>query len=174
MSTSFAILGILSQQPNYGYELKRNYDKLFGKEKPLAFGQVYATLNRLLRDQKIATSDPEQTTGPERKKYTLTKKGRAELEAWLTLPSNHSENRPVLFTKVITAILLDASPNDYLDLQQAAHLAKMRELTALRKEGDLTQQLQADYELYHLEGDLRWISNTAARLDALSKEIREG
>ena len=37
---------------------------------------------------------------------------------------------------------------------------------------DLTDVLRADYGLFHLEADLRWIDMTAARLDALAKEVR--
>lgn len=174
MSASFALLGILGQQPSYGYELKRSYDLLFGSEKPLAFGQVYATLGRLLRDQKITTDTSEQAAGPERKKYVITAKGRTELEAWLALPENmHAEARQVLFAKVVTAILLNTSPNEYLDTQRAAHIERMRELTQQRRTGDLAQLLQADYAIFHLEADLRWIDNTAARLDSLIKEVQE-
>jgi DNA-binding PadR family transcriptional regulator len=174
MSASYALLGILGQRPNYGYELKRSYDTLFGKEKPIAFGQVYATLSRLLRDQKITTNTLEQAAGPERKKYSITVKGRAELEEWLALPENmHTEAHSILFIKVVTAILLDTSPNEYLDNQRIAHIARMRELTEQRRKGDLAQLLQADYALFHLEADLRWIDNTAARLNALIKEVRE-
>jgi hypothetical protein len=32
--------------------------------------------------------------------------------------------------------------------------------------------LRADYGLFHLEADLRWIDMTAARLDALAQEVR--
>src|SRR5687767_3637077 len=146
MSASFALLGILGQQPSHGYELKRSYDGLFGKEKPLAFGQVYATLSRLLRDQKITANTSERAAGPERKKYAITAKGQAELEEWLALPENmHAETHPVLFTKVVTAILLDASPNEYLDIQRSAHIARMRELTEQRRNSNLVQLLQADY-----------------------------
>lgn len=176
MSASFALLGILGQQPSYGYELKQTYDVLFGKEKPLAFGQVYATLGRLLRDQKITSdiSEQEQAAGPERKKYVITTKGRTELGKWLALPENmHAESRPILFTKIVAAILLDASPNEYLDLQRSAHIARMRELTEQRRKGNLAQLLQADYAIFHLEADLRWIDNTSARLNTLIKEVRK-
>ena len=32
--------------------------------------------------------------------------------------------------------------------------------------------LLADYGLYHLEADLRWIDHTAARLDTLAQAVR--
>jgi DNA-binding PadR family transcriptional regulator len=173
MIASYALLGILGRQPSHGYDLKRYYDTLFGHQKPLAFGQVYATLYRLLRDKKIAVETGERGTGPERKKYTLTPSGRRELESWLQLPENlHHNAQSVLFMKVVTAILIDASPDIYLDAQRASHVAQMRELVGTRRTGDLAQSLQADYALFHLEADLRWIDLTAARLGKLTKEIQ--
>ena len=54
------------------------------------------------------------------------------------------------------------SAEDYLDTQRAAHLARMRELTELRRSGSLVDALLADHGLFHLEADLRWIDLTAA------------
>jgi len=48
----------------------------------------------------------------------------------------------------------------------------MRELTELKRTGGLLDVLLADYGLFHLEGDLRWIDMTAARLGALAEEVR--
>jgi DNA-binding PadR family transcriptional regulator len=174
MSASYALLGILGRQPSYGYDLKRDYDFYYGREKPLAFGQVYATLSRLLRDRKITTKEArEQSAGPERKLYAITDLGRKELEAWLSMPEQlHPNTQTILFVKVVSSILLDKEPDVYLDAQRAAHLERMRKLTTLRRSGDLAQSLQADYALFHLEADLRWIDVTSARIGTLTKEIR--
>lgn len=173
MSASYALLGILGQGPSYGYDLKRDYDTLFGKEKPLAFGQVYSTLSRLLRDKKVSIEAHEQDAGPERKRYAITQMGREDLEKWLATPEKlHPNTQTVLFVKVVTAILLDKTPNDFLDAQRAAHIERMRGLTQTRRNGDLAQSLQADYAIFHLEADLRWIDLTAARLATLTKEVR--
>lgn len=174
MSASYALLGILGKQPSYGYDLKRDYDSLYGKDKPLAFGQVYATLSRLLRDEKIITQEASELSGgPERKLYAITKLGRADLETWLSTPEKlHPNTQTVLFVKIVTAILIDKEPDIYLDAQRAAHIERMRKLTKIRREGDLAQALQADYALFHLEADLRWIDVTAARLQKLKEEIR--
>jgi DNA-binding PadR family transcriptional regulator len=173
MSASYALLGILGKQPSYGYDLKKDYDFLYGREKPLAFGQVYATLSRLLRDRKIMTETTEQAAGPERKFYAITTAGRTELEAWLAAPEKlHPGTQTVLFMKVVTSILLDKEPDVYLDAQRAAHIDRMRQLTVIRRSGDLAQSLQADYGLFHLEADLRWIDLTVARLQTLKEEIR--
>ena len=77
----------------------------------------------------------------------------------------------MLFVKVVLALLSDRPAAEYLDRQRVAHLDRMRELTAMRKAGPLSRTLLADFGLYHLEADLRWIDITAARLDQLRKEI---
>jgi len=173
MTATFAFLGLLHGGPSYGYDLKKAYDSIFGHEKPLAFGQVYATLGRLLRDQKIVTEGTERSAGPERKRYAITGLGRQELQVWLGTPEAVQPGaQAALFVKVATAILVDESPEAFLDLQRAAHLQRMRELTAARRQGDLAQALRADYALFHLEADLRWIDVTAARIKELTKEMR--
>lgn len=176
MNPSFALLGILGQGPSYGYDLKKNYDTLFGREKPLAFGQVYATLARLLRDEKISIAiSQEQSEGPERKEYTITPAGRQELEQWLQKPEILNPNlQTALYTKVVAAILLDKNPDVFLDAQRSEHLKQMRSLTNTRRSGDLSQMLLADYALFHLEADIRWIDMTSARIQALKEEITNG
>ena len=69
------------------------------------------------------------------------------------------------------ALLLDRPAGSYLDLQRAAHLQRMRELTELKLDGDPLSILLADHALYRLEADLRWIDHTAARLDLLTQVV---
>ncbi len=166
------LLGLLEPAPSHGYELKREYDQLFGDGKPLSFGQLYGTLARLERDGHIAVHGAEPGGGPERKRYMITTNGVAHLEAWLTQPEKPDPTlQAVLFVKVVLAVLSDRPAAEYLDRQRASHLERMRELTAMRKAGPLSRTLLADFGLYHLEADLRWIDITAARLEQLRKEI---
>lgn len=53
MNTQLTLLGLLAIEPNYGYELKKLYDQFFGRDKPILTGQIYSTLNRLVRDHKV-------------------------------------------------------------------------------------------------------------------------
>jgi DNA-binding PadR family transcriptional regulator len=167
------LLGLLESEPSHGYELKREYDNLFGGNgRPLPFGQLYGTLARLERDGRIVVQGAESGGGPERKRYAITPAGVAQLETWLAEPENPDPLlQAVLFVKVVLALLSGRPADKYLDAQRAAHLARMRELTAMRKAGPLSRSLLADYGLFHLEADLRWIELTAARLDQIRKEI---
>ncbi len=168
-----ALLGLLEREPSHGYDLKRDYDAYFGRGKPLPFGQVYATLGRLARDGKVLVGEAEPGAGPDRKRYVITEQGVSEVEAWLhepVAPEPHLQT--VLFVKVVLALMSGRSAEGYLDRQRAAHLQRMRELTALKRTGGLIDALLADHGLFHLEADLRWLELTAARLDALAAAVR--
>jgi DNA-binding PadR family transcriptional regulator len=173
MTTAFTLLGLLEPGPTHGYELKRAFDHQFGSDKPLPFGQVYATLGRLERDGRAVVVGTEPGEGPERKRYAITEQGVTDLERWLAepaLPEPHLQT--VLFAKVVLALLSGRSAQQFLDTQRAAHLARMRELTEVRRTSPLSQSLLADYALFHLEADLRWLELTAARLDDLAEQVR--
>jgi hypothetical protein len=95
------------------------------------------------------------------------------VDAWLAETAEPEPHlQAVLFTKVILALLLGRSAEDYLDAQRAAHLQRMRELTTLKHAGGPLDTYLADYGLFHLEADLRWIDMTAARLETLAAEVR--
>jgi DNA-binding PadR family transcriptional regulator len=172
MSVPLTLLGLLERQPSHGYDLKRDYDALFGRGKPLPFGQVYATLGRLARDGKVIAGQSEPGSGPDRKRYAITTVGRRELETWLAEPVEAEPHlQTLLFTKVVLALLLGQDAGGYLDAQRSAHLRRMRELTRVKQTGPLVDALLADYGLFHLEADLRWIEVTSARLDALKETV---
>ena len=167
-----ALLGLLDREPSHGYDLKRDYDAYFGRGRPLPFGQVYATLARLARDGKAVAGDAEPGGGPDRKRYTITQTGRSEVEAWLGEPIPAEPYLQTdLFVKVVLSLMLGRPAEEYLDAQRAAHLRRMRELTGLKRDGNLVNALLADHGLFHLEADLRWIDLTAARLAPLAEEV---
>jgi DNA-binding PadR family transcriptional regulator len=173
MSVPLTLLGLLEREPSHGYDLKRDYDAYFGRDKPVPYGQVYATLSRLARDGMAIVGPPEPGEGPERKRYTITEDGVTEVNTWLETPSAPEPHlQTVLFAKVVLSLMLDRPAGRYLDLQRGAHLQRMRELTELKQHGNLVDTLLADHGLYHLEADLRWIDHTAARLSALAREVK--
>ena len=86
MSVPLTLLGLLEREPSHGYDLKRDYDAYFGRDKPLPFGQVYATLGRLARDGKVVAGESEPGAGPDRKRYVITEAGVSEFETWLADP----------------------------------------------------------------------------------------
>lgn len=174
MSTPHLLLGLLTTDARHGYDLKRSHDACFPQARPIAFGQVYATLERLVRDGLVEIAGTEPGAGPNRTRYALTERGRAELQSWLAEvepPAPFIAN--ALFAKVVVALLAGGSADAYLHDQRGAHMARMRELTALKtvSHASIRDVISADYALAHLDADLRWMDTTAQRLDALRQEV---
>jgi DNA-binding PadR family transcriptional regulator len=171
MNVPLTLLGLLEREPSHGYELKRDYDRLFGRDKPLSFGQVYATLGRLARDGKVViTAEPGD--GPDRKRYIITDAGATDVDSWLTQPVEpEPHQQTVLFAKVALSLLLGRPADHYLDTQRFAHLKRMQQLTEAKRNSGLVDVILADHALFHLQADLQWIEVTVARLSALAKEI---
>ncbi|MFJ8863419.1 PadR family transcriptional regulator [Streptomyces sp. NPDC102451] len=184
MSTRHVLLGLLAAGPCHGYDLKRQYDARFPEARPLAYGQVYTTLQRLVRDGLAAVDGTDSDGGPERTLYRSTDEGSRELARWadeITAPAPFVTNE--IFAKVVVSILVAAaaarSGQDgpdavaHLREQRAAHMERMRELTAIKTEpgADLSTVLSADYALVHLDADVRWMTTTTARIDTLTAEV---
>jgi DNA-binding PadR family transcriptional regulator len=173
MSVPLTLLGLLEREPSHGYDLKRHYDTFFGRGRPLPFGQVYGTLGRLARDGKVVISEAGPGEGPDRKPYVITQLGTKELNTWLTTPIEPEPHlQTVLFAKVVLALMLGRPAAQYLDTQRTAHVRRMRELTAVKRGGNLVDAVLADHGLFHLEADLKWIDVTTARLDAIAEAVR--
>lgn len=173
MTVPLTLLGLLEREPSHGYDLKRDYDAYFARDKPLPFGQVYATLRRLARDGKVTGGDAEPGAGPDRKRYAITDSGSRDFDAWLRRPIEPVPHlQAVLFSKVVLALMLGRPAQAYLDSQRAAHVQRMRELTEIKRAGSLMDALLADHGMFHLEADLRWIDVTSARLSALAEMVR--
>ncbi|MGW4866734.1 PadR family transcriptional regulator [Streptomyces chartreusis] len=174
MSTRHILLGLLATGPSHGYDLKRRHDERFPQARPLAYGQVYTTLQRLVRDGLAAVDGTDSDGGPERTMYRATDDGARELAHWageIAPPAPFVTNE--IFAKVVVSILSGGDPDAYLLAQRAAHMTRMRELTALKTApgADLASVLSADYALNHLDADLRWMTTTAARLTTLTAEV---
>ena len=172
MSVPHALLGLLEQQPHHGYDLKRLFDSYFAPDRPLAYAQVYSTLARMEQRGQVRLEAIERAEGPDRRPFAITDGGRAELERWLhepLLPAPHLQ--AALYAKVVLAILSGRPVEPLVDAERHAHLERMRELTAIRRDGTLQVALLADYCLFHLEADLRWLDVTAARIDDLRRQI---
>ena len=176
MSTAHVLLGLLAGGPRHGYDLKRAHDDRLPRAKPLAYGQVYATLGRLERDGLVSEAGQDREGGPDRTSYEITDDGRQHLDTWLSAvepPAPYVTSE--LFSKVVVALLAaDAGrARDYLVAQRAAHMSRMRELTTAKTEpgASVGDVVAADYAIGHLEADLRWLQTTLTRVADLQKEV---
>lgn len=167
-------MGVLAGGPAHGYDLKRAHDERFPSARPLAYGQVYATLARLERDGLVETVGTAQEGGPERTVYALTAAGHDELGAWLDQtepPGPYAADE--LVRKTVTALHGRAEAADFLRRQRDVHLAAMRALTRDRAAAsEIGARIALDHALAHLDADLRWMEETRERVRLATTETQ--
>ncbi len=81
-----AILGVLSESPVHGYELRKRLSSTLGAFRAFSFGSLYPTLRRLKQDGSIALQDPPidadavpLTSRRSRVTYRITANGKERL-----------------------------------------------------------------------------------------------
>jgi DNA-binding PadR family transcriptional regulator len=175
MSTGHVLLGLLSTGPLHGYELKRSHDQHLPQARPLGFGQVYATLGRLVRDGYVTPGQQDRAGGPDRTQFQITQPGREELGHWLDqveLPAPHVSS--ALLTKVTVALLASGEQRAqaYLTAQRAAHTERLRAYTRMKTTPGIgfADLIAADYAIAHLDADLRWLQTTLDRVTEANLE----
>lgn len=175
MSVSKTLLGLLAAEPAHGYTLKQRYDERFSPVKPLAAGQVYASLSRFERDGLAMVTGTEDGGGPSRILYAITPDGVTVWETWMYTPEPPSSHAAgALLTKVTLALMSGRDADSVLDAQRAVHLDRMRELTAAKGAAEVPDLLALTYELAHLDADLRWIEEAAVRIARSDGELSGG
>ena len=135
MSLPHAILGLLAMEPMTGYDLKtRWFDQALRYFWPADQAQIYRALDGLVeRGWATVRVEPGQDR-PNRKVYTPTGAGRAELARWLTTPQPLPTVRdPLLVQLFCAADVADADLRRLLERQRDAHGARLAEYEALRE-----------------------------------------
>ena len=165
MATNDILLALLRQGPAHGYDIKRDHDAWFPDARPLAYGQVYATLGRLEAGGLVEVLETRVDGGPERTVYALTEPGEQRLREWLSEPAGPAaSSAEEIVRKTVAALRTGADPNAFLARQRTAHLRRMRELTALPHDGDPAARLVRDHLVAHLDADLRWLDLAVQRV----------
>ena len=70
----FTLLGLLSQSPLHGYEIRKRLSAIYGPFRALSFSVLYPQLRRMLEAGLIAER-VDETTRRSRIVYTITKAG---------------------------------------------------------------------------------------------------
>ena len=103
MSLEFAILGFLNYKPYTGYDLKKIFDTSIRHFWPADQSQIYRTLARLTENGWAEVEKVPQDDRPDRKVYSITDAGRAELLRWLAGPPPMGEPRSAPLIQVFFA-----------------------------------------------------------------------
>lgn len=81
-----AILVSLCEQSGSGYELARRFDRSIGYFWGATHQQIYRTLRAMSDDGWVSATPVAQQGRPDKKVYTVSAAGRAELARWIAEP----------------------------------------------------------------------------------------
>lgn len=180
MSVKYAMLGILAEKDLHGYELKSSFDEKVGEFWSLNYGQIYSTLDRLEKEDLVTHDRQAQDKRPDRKIYSITRKGRKELDEWLSVPVQRVRAlRDEFFVKLV--FMDKDNPGPVLELiekQKALYLKQMNKLTHRKVEfkkkakspDALTTELLMDAGLFHAEADIKWLTLCESKIKAALKK----
>lgn len=77
------LLLLIAEQPSHGYDL---LDRLEGLGTPaIDAGTLYRNLRSMEREELVTSSWEVSPTGPARRTYRITDRGRSELAGWVEL-----------------------------------------------------------------------------------------
>lgn len=170
MSVRYGILAVLDRRSMHGYDLRRELVSELGEEWAVNYGQVYTTLERLVRDGLVVQSDTVSVSdAPDRKLYTVTPAGRSELRRWFLTPVGGGEaRRDELFAKVVLGLTSDVGVAEIIQVQRKGELHRIGELTALKEtmdaDLDLTEILQIDLFILRTEAVIRWLDTAESKI----------
>jgi DNA-binding PadR family transcriptional regulator len=173
MPLHHAVLALLSENPDHGYELKGRFERAVGPQwGGLNIGHLYQILDRLVRDGYITRSPVPQSDRPDKNEYRLTPSGRAELHAWATSAWVRTGGyRDELFLKLFGAASLGPEALATLvEAQRGSYVSDIGGLTRLRRShaGDPLVSLLIDAAIAHTKADLELVESAPDRLAALT------
>jgi DNA-binding PadR family transcriptional regulator len=146
MTVRHSLLAILTAGDAYGYQLRQEFNRRTGAVWPLNVGQVYTTLDRLVRDGLV---EQREADAEGHVRFRITAAGKAEVERWFATPVVRDE-RDELAVKVALATSLPG-------IDTAAVVAAQRSGAADAQPGVIGAWLAA-----MAEAEARWLDVVAA------------
>jgi DNA-binding PadR family transcriptional regulator len=84
MSLKYAILGLLEEEPRYGYEIKQRFEQTMGELWPVSYGQLYPTLKRLASERLVTVQTVQGKKAVDKHVYSITSEGKKAFSFWLS------------------------------------------------------------------------------------------
>jgi PadR family transcriptional regulator AphA len=172
VSIRHLILGLLTQQPMSGYDVKRFLESLSWLVDSPSFGSIYPILRALEQEGLVTMEEVLRRRKQPRKIYTITEAGRRALREWVDQPTSPDVSLKTFLMRLILAGSLSHA-GLIVHLQQrrsqiAAHCATLEQIMgALDETADSGQRLTFDYGLALATVELAWLDS---KLELLSQQ----
>ncbi|MDH3439804.1 MAG: PadR family transcriptional regulator [Gammaproteobacteria bacterium] len=116
MDVKTVCLGMLTDGPASGYDMKKCFESSFGHFFPAGYGSIYPALATLARNGLVEFEEVAQEGKPDRKVYSITDKGREELMRGLSIPDpSHKIRSEFLATLWFAHLMSDEQIDTIID-----------------------------------------------------------
>lgn len=171
MSHRYLVLGLLSERPMTGYEIRKRVCETMSMIASPSYGAVYPILHRLLREGAVTMDVVEQEGRPAKKVYAITRSGRDDFATWLRKPAAADQVRREFLVKVLFARDLDPEElTAHLRDRQAEVEGQIAVLEAVCSEPEAQANgyhaLVIDYALALYRAELCWLDRVAQAVRA--------
>jgi len=122
-----------------GYDVKKLIERSIAHFWNESYGQIYPILNRLAAEGFAERRREKQRGKPDRHVYSLTAKGRQELERWLATPARQEPVRSELLLKIFLGSAAPAADS----VTQIEHF-QTRQREALATYEDIERRLRKE------------------------------
>jgi DNA-binding PadR family transcriptional regulator len=176
------LLGLLAIQPMSGYDLGMSIRASVGHIWNESYGQIYPNLKKLAAGGFVTSKTERQKGKPDRRIYSVTKKGLERLTKWLAIPPQPEIPR----NELLLRLFFGAQTSNQVLIAHVERMveregAVLRELTRLADE-EIAQNAQypgapywkmaARFGQLELEAHQRWAEETLKELHNMAGNQR--
>ena len=178
-SSMEVLLGLLTIGPMSGYDLGQAIRTSVGFFWNESYGQIYPNLRNLTAEGLVTSKTERQKGKPDRHIYSITKKGRERLAAWLAVAPQPEIPRNELLLKLFFGAQVPAEILiGYVEAMVDKERALVQKFIETGKAVSAQQQfpdtpywlMAARFGQLELEAHLRWGEATLAELRKIAKK----
>jgi len=175
------LLGLLTVEPMSGYDIGLSIRASVGYFWNESYGQIYPNLKKLEAGGFASAKTERQKGKPDRRIYSITKKGRERLAKWLAVPPQPEIPRNELLLKLFFAAQVTPDiPIGYLERMAENERAVLDQIKRAHEEIGKNKQypdapywkMAARFGELELEAHLRWAAETVAELKKMASKQR--
>jgi DNA-binding PadR family transcriptional regulator len=153
MSLTHAILVLLTDCAQSGYDLAKQFDGSVGFFWQASHQQIYRELGKLEAQQWVEVEAIAQAGRPDKKLYHLTELGKQHLISWMEQPCDLSRTKEALLVKIFAGNLV---PRDMLVQELERHHDLHTKQLALYR--DIEQRHFANPQALPIEAQFRYLT----------------
>jgi len=173
------LLGLLTVEPMSGYDLRLTIRASIGHFWNESYGQIYPSLKKLQNEGFVTCKIERQKGKPDRRIYSITKRGRERLTKWLAVPPQPEIPRNEMLLKLFFGEQVSAKIlMGYVERMAEQHRAQLSVLERTEREeidknrrypGAPYWRMAVHFGQMEIRAHLCWAEETLAELNKIFK-----